>query len=39
MYVEMVDETGQVSPEMMKQTQYLLDFATEKLGKEKKKWL
>ncbi|CQR25722.1 putative metallo protease [Streptococcus varani] len=36
MYVEMVDETGQVSPEMMKQTQDLLDFAAEKLGKEKK---
>ena len=32
----MVDETGQVSPEMMKQTQDLLDFAAEKLGKEKK---
>lgn len=36
MYVEMVDETGQVFPEMMKQTQDLLDFAAEKLGKEKK---
>lgn len=36
MYVEMVDETGQVGPEMMKQTRELLDFAAEKLGKENK---
>ena len=32
----MVDETGQVSPEMMKQTLELLHFAAERLGKEKK---
>ena len=36
MYVEMVDETGQVSPEIMKQTLDLLRFAAERLGKEKK---
>lgn len=36
MYVEMVDETGQISPEMMKQTLDLLDFAAEKLGKTNK---
>ena len=36
MYVEMVDETGQVSPEIMKQTLDLLNFAAERLGKEKK---
>lgn len=36
MYVEMVDETGQVSEAMMKQTIELLDFAAEKLGKENK---
>ena len=36
MYVEMVDETGQVSPEIMKQTLDLLHFAAERLGKEKK---
>lgn len=38
MYVEMVDETGQVSPEIMKQTLDLLNFAAERLGKEKKRW-
>ena len=32
----MVDETGQVSPEIMKQTLDLLHFAAERLGKEKK---
>ena len=32
----MVDETGQVSPEMMKQTLDLLHFAAERLGKETK---
>lgn len=36
MYVEMVDETGQVSPEIMEQTLDLLRFAAEKLGKQKK---
>ncbi|MGT2801316.1 rRNA maturation RNase YbeY [Streptococcus henryi] len=36
MYVEMVDETGQVSEAMMKQTIELLDFTAEKLGKENK---
>ena len=36
MYVEMVDETGQVSPEIMKQTLDLLNFAAERLGKKKK---
>lgn len=36
MYVEMVDETGQVSPKMMEQTLDLLQFAAEKLGKQNK---
>ena len=34
MYIEMVDETGQVSEEMIKQTQEILEFAAKKLGKE-----
>ena len=33
MYVEMIDETGQVSEEIKKQTLELLDFAAQKLGK------
>ena len=36
MYIEMVDETGQVSQEMIKQTQEILEFAAKKLGKEDK---
>ena len=36
MYVEMIDETGQVSEEIKKQTLELLDFAAQKLGKEDK---
>ena len=36
MYVEMIDETGQVSEEIKKQTLDLLDFAAQKLGKEDK---
>ncbi|AND78929.1 rRNA maturation RNase YbeY [Streptococcus pantholopis] len=36
MYIEMVDETGQVSQEMMAQTLDLLNFAAEKIGKENK---
>ena len=36
MYIEMVDETGQVSEEMIKQTQEILEFAAKKLGKEDK---
>lgn len=36
MYVEMVDETGQVSPKMMEQTLDLLQFAAEKLDKQNK---
>lgn len=36
MYVEMVDETGQVSPKMIEQTLDLLQFAAEKLGKQNK---
>ena len=36
MYIEMVDETGQVSEEILKQTQEILEFAAQKTGKEKK---
>ncbi len=39
MYIEMVDETGQVSDEMLKQTQEILEFAAKKLGKKTRKWL
>ena len=34
MYIEMIDETGQVSEKLKEQTLELLDFAAEKLGKE-----
>ena len=34
MYIEMVDETGQVSDEILKQTQEILEFAAQKIGKE-----
>ena len=30
MYIEMVDETGQVSDEILKQTQEILEFAAQK---------
>ena len=36
MYIEMVDETGQVSEEILKQTQEILEFAAKKIGKEDK---
>ena len=36
MYIEIVDETGQVSEEILKQTQEILEFAAQKTGKEKK---
>ncbi|MCY7017458.1 rRNA maturation RNase YbeY [Streptococcus sanguinis] len=36
MYIEMVDETGQVSEEILKQTQEILEFAAQKMGKENK---
>ena len=36
MYIEMVDETGQVSESILKQTQEILEFAAQKTGKEKK---
>ena len=36
MYIEMVDETGQVSKEILKQTQEILEFAAQKTGKENK---
>ncbi len=39
MYIEMVDETGQVSDEILKQTQEILEFAAQKLGKKTRKWL
>ena len=31
MYIEMVDETGQVSDEILKQTQEILEFAAQKI--------
>lgn len=36
MYIEMVDETGQVSEEMQTQIRELLEFAAQKIGKEDK---
>ena len=36
MYIEMVDETGQVSKEILKQTQETLEFAAQKTGKDNK---
>ena len=36
MYIEIVDERGQVSEEILKQTQEILEFAAQKTGKEKK---
>ncbi|MBZ2037862.1 rRNA maturation RNase YbeY [Streptococcus sanguinis] len=36
MYIEMVDETSQVSEEILKQTQEILEFAAQKTGKENK---
>lgn len=36
MYIEIVDETGQVSEEILKQTQEILEFAAQKMGKENK---
>ena len=36
MYIEMVDETGQVSQEILQQTQEILEFAAQKIGKEDK---
>ena len=36
MYIEMVDETGQVSKEILKQTQEILEFAAKTIGKEDK---
>lgn len=36
MYVEVIDETGQLSEEIKKQTLDLLEFAAEKLGKQNK---
>ncbi|MCC9682239.1 rRNA maturation RNase YbeY, partial [Streptococcus agalactiae] len=36
MYVEMIDETGQVSEDIKKQTLDLLEFAAQKTGKENK---
>ena len=36
MYIEMVDETGQVSEEILKQTREILEFAAQKIGKEDK---
>ena len=36
MYIEIVDETGLVSEEIIKQTKDILEFAAQKTGKEKK---
>ncbi|TWT12005.1 rRNA maturation RNase YbeY [Streptococcus sp. sy004] len=36
MYIEMIDETGQISDKIKQQTQELLDFAANKLGKSDK---
>ena len=36
MYIEIVDETGLVSEEIIKQTQDILEFAAQKTGKQKK---
>ena len=38
MYIEMIDETGQVSEKLKEQTLELLDFAAQRLGKEDKEW-
>lgn len=36
MYLELIDETGQVSEEMLKQTEEILQYAAKKLNKENK---
>ena len=36
MYIEIIDETNQVSEKMIKQTQEILQFAAKKIGKENK---
>lgn len=36
MYIELIDETGQVSEKLKEQTLELLDFAAQRLGKEDK---
>ncbi|MGT2742139.1 rRNA maturation RNase YbeY [Streptococcus plurextorum] len=36
MYIEMIDETGQVSEDIKQQTLDLLEFSAEKLGKQNK---
>jgi probable rRNA maturation factor len=36
MYIEMIDETGQVSEEIKKQTRELIEFAAKKIGKDDK---
>ena len=33
MYIEIIDETNQVSEKMIKQTQEILQFAAKKIGK------
>ena len=35
-YIEMTDETGQVSPEILEQTEKILQFAAQKMGKNDK---
>ncbi len=39
MYIEMIDETGQVSAQMQEQITELLQFAAEKLASRIRKWL
>ena len=36
MYIDIIDETNQVSEKMIKQTQEILQFAAKKIGKENK---
>ncbi|HFU4204738.1 TPA: rRNA maturation RNase YbeY [Streptococcus suis] len=36
MYIEMIDETGQISAQMLEQITELLQFAAEKIGKQNK---
>lgn len=38
MYIEMIDETNQVSEEIKNQTLDILEFAAQKQGKKTKKW-
>lgn len=39
MYIELIDETGQVSKEILNQTQEILEFAAHKMGIENKEMM